>query len=119
MFANDNIDYPYPSDTEFDEADIAYLGIEKVKDGGYVKIDSKWGWHFVAWVPLQVNGVVRSLTLTENPSQLKPTYVQSDGWINIASTNQGDEYNWAGKSVAIFVLDEQLDERHRTATNSQ
>lgn len=118
-FEDDNIEFPYPSDTEFCEDDVAYFGIREVQPGGYVGVDEKWQWHFVAWVPLQVNGVVRSLSLHESPDQLKPTYVQSDGGINISSTNRGDEYDWSGKSVAIFVLDEQLDEQHRTATENE
>lgn len=110
-FQNDSITYPYPADTELREADIVHHDVQQVLSGGYLKISREWSLHFVAWLPLVVNGSLRTTTLNDVPSdQVKPSYVQDDGHINI-----GPKDDWGGKHVAFFVLKEQLTESHRTA----
>jgi hypothetical protein len=108
-FENDNIDYPYPADTNISD-NVVHHEIQQVGPGGWIDIDDEWSWHFVAWVPLEVNGVLRTATLHESPNVVKPSYVQSDGGINI-----GPRDEWGNEHVAIFVLDEQLRSEHRTA----
>lgn len=111
-FENDSISFPYPNDREFTEAEVVHSEVTQVRTGGYTGVDSEWAGHFVAWVPLTVNGVLRTTTLHENPEKIKPTYVQSEGGINI-----GPKEKWGNEHVAIFVLEEQLDDAHKTATN--
>ena len=111
-FEKDSITHPIPNDQSFG-AQVEHAGVYEVEPGGYVNIErDDLAWHFVAWVPLEVNASVRTTTLHLNPDNtLKPTYVQSEKGINIGP---GEE--WGGRHVAIFILKEEMSERHKTAT---
>lgn len=111
-FPDDNITFPYPNDEWISEEDVVHFKIDKVGAGGYVGVDrDDLAWHFVAWVPLQVNASLRSTTLHDSPSNtIKPSYVQSEKGVNI-----GPKDEWKGRHVAIFVLDEKLSEGQKAA----
>ena len=110
-FPNDNISHPYPNDYEFDEEDIVDHKLQKVGSTGYVEVEG-WPWHFVAWVPLEVHGVVRNTTRQLRPDRMVPSYVQSEQGVNI-----GPSDDWSGRYVAVFVLDEQLSDEQRAAVS--
>lgn len=103
-FPDNNISHPYPNDYEFDKDDVVDHVIKKVGSTGYVNIKG-WPWHFVSWVPLEVNGVLRNTTHQLRPDRLVPSYIQSEQGVNIGP---GDK--WEGKLVAVFVLSDTLDE---------
>lgn len=114
-FPDDNITFPYPNDEPFTEEDVVHFKIDEVGSGGYVKIDrDDLAWHFIAWIPLQVNASLRSTTVHDSPSNtIKPSYVQSEKGVNI-----GPKDEWKERHVAIFVLNEELSEEQKAAVQS-
>lgn len=89
---------------ELIESDVLDTIISEVDDHGYAPVDTDYALHRFVWVPLRVNGVLRSQAIRENRSKDQDAWVQKDGNGKI-----GPRGKWAGETVAIFVLDEKYE----------
>lgn len=91
----------YMHDEEID-AEVLDVVIETVNSYGYADIQSEYEKHLVAWVPLEVLGVLRTDAVRENRRDDTSAWIQqSDGNVKI-----GPSGKWAGRKVAVFILDE-------------
>lgn len=125
-FADDNIVFPYPVGTDLSD-EVREVVIDQVNPRGYVGVDDEHSHHFVAWVPLEAGGTLRTMT-RQATDRVKPSYVQSEGGVNItvgsgedsdesekSDDSRNDPENLVGQRVAVFVLEKTLDSSHETA----
>ncbi|MCU4801334.1 hypothetical protein OB920_13215 [Halobacteria archaeon HArc-gm2] len=90
-------------DREID-ADIVDFGIDEVSGKGWAGVESKYGHHLVAWVPMEDRGQLKTTTYSQKHKKRVQSYVQKDGGINIGTEE------WAGKRILILILDRKLEE---------
>lgn len=82
------------------DADVIDFETDTVSENGFVRIDSDYRDHCIAWVPLKTDAQLNTKTYNQNKKKYCQTYAEKDGAVNIGT----EEY--AGERILLLILDE-------------